>query len=121
LGADSIVVINETILEKPKDKEDGVRMLRLLSGKYHEVITSIALVQDKHIASTSSISRVKFREISLQEAQAYWHSGEPADKAGAYGIQGKAAVFVEHIEGSYSGIMGLPLYETAALLQEFGT
>ena len=120
LGADSIVVLNDMVLGKPKDKDDSIRMLLLLSGNTHEVITSVAVVQGDKITTACSISRVKFREISLDEAQAYWDTHEPVDKAGGYAVQGKAAVFVEHIAGSYSGIMGLPLFETAALLKEFG-
>ncbi len=119
LGADTVVVFNEMILGKPENKDDGIRMLQLLSGNTHEVLTSIAMVQDERIAVACSISRVQFREIALVEAEAYWDTEESVDKAGGYAIQGKGAVFIKKIEGSYSGIMGLPLYETALLLKEF--
>jgi septum formation protein len=120
LGADTIVVMHQEILGKPRDKADFLRMIQLLSGRTHEVITAIAMVQADKAAVKSSISRVAFREISLSEAEAYWETGEPADKAGGYGIQGKGAVFIKHILGSHSGIMGLPLYETAELAAAFG-
>lgn len=120
LGADTIVVMHQEILGKPRDKQDFLRMIQLLSGRTHEVITSIAMVQGDKTAVRNSISRVAFRDISLPEAEAYWATGEPADKAGGYGIQGRGAVFVKHILGSYSGIMGLPLYETAEMAAAFG-
>ncbi|HTM63085.1 MAG TPA: Maf family protein [Gammaproteobacteria bacterium] len=119
LGADTIVVLGDLILGKPKNKADSVRMLGMLSGKKHEVITAVAVKQGDKIVSTCVISHVWFREISQQEAQVYWETNEPADKAGSYAIQGKAAVFIEKMEGSYSGIMGLPLFESVALLNEF--
>jgi septum formation protein len=120
LGADTIVVLNGVILEKPKDKADGIHMLQQLSGHTHEVHTSVALVHGDRHALAHSVSLVTFRDLSLAEAEAYWGTGEPADKAGGYAVQGKAAVWIERIEGSYSGIMGLPLYETGMLLREFG-
>lgn len=120
LGADTIVVINNEILGKPKDAEDSVRMLRLLSGRMHEVMTAVALVQDQRIEQVTSLSRVYFREITAAEAEKYWYTQEPADKAGGYAIQGKAAIFVKSIEGSPSGIMGLPLFETMQLFGKFG-
>ncbi len=119
LGADTIVVFNENILGKPRNKEDGIQMLRLLSGNTHEVLISIAIVQNDHVAIACSVSRVQFRDIASSEMEAYWNTQEPVDKAGGYAIQGTGAIFVKHIEGSYSGIMGLPLYETALLLNEF--
>ncbi len=119
LGADTIVVFDGIILEKPKDMNDGIAMLRMLSGQTHEVITAVALVQGDRIETACSISHVKFREISTEEAESYWQSGEPLDRAGGYAIQGKAAVFIKRIEGSCSGVMGLPLFETAALLEKF--
>lgn len=121
LGADTIVVINNIILGKPKDKADALRMLALLSGKTHEVITAIAVVQGEHVVSACSISRVTFSEVTSLMAEAYWESGEPVDKAGAYAIQGGAARFITNIEGSYSGIMGLPLYEVNRALSEMMT
>lgn len=117
LGADTIVVFNDTILGKPKNKDDGINMLLMLSGKTHEALTSVAMVQQDRIETACSISRVTFRTLSSEEAERYWQSGEPADKAGGYGIQGRAAIFIKQIEGSHSGIMGLPLYETAELLR----
>lgn len=120
LGADTVVVFNNSLLEKPKDKEDSIRMLHQLSGNTHEVLTSIAIVQHDQIATACSISRVQFRDISRDEMEAYWNTQEPIDKAGGYAIQGRGAIFIKQIEGSYSGIMGLPLYETALLLKEFG-
>lgn len=116
LGADTIVVCDGEILGKPQDKTDGLRMLRMLSGKSHLVITAIALADEDHCKTAVSTSRVVFREITLAEAEHYWSTGEPIDKAGSYAIQGKAAIFIKEINGSYSGIMGLPLFETAALL-----
>lgn len=120
LGADTIVVMNQEVLGKPRDKADYLRMIQLLSARTHEVITSVAMVMDDKAEVRNSISRVAFREISVAEAEAYWATGEPADKAGGYGIQGRGAVFVKHILGTYSGIMGLPLFETAALAAVFG-
>lgn len=119
LGADTIVVLNNKVLGKPKNKEDGIHMLQMLSGKTHEVCTSIAIVQDTRIATACSVSRVQFRDLTLEEIHTYWDTNEPQDKAGSYAVQGKGAVFIKHIEGSYSGIMGLPLYETALLLKQF--
>ncbi len=95
-------------------------MLAALSGRTHEVLTAVALADRRQERVLLSRSRVCFRGISAAEAEAYWASGEPADKAGAYAIQGLGAVFVRTLEGSYSGVMGLPLFETAQLLNEFG-
>ena len=120
LGADTIVVCEQRVLEKPAHREQCLEMLSFLSGKTHQVITAVALTLNNKQLQRTCVSKVSFREISSQEASEYWHSGEPADKAGAYGIQGLGAVFVRNIEGSYSGIVGLPLYETQALLQQFG-
>jgi septum formation protein len=125
LGADTCVVVDEQILGKPRDREETLAMLGLLSGRSHRVLSAIAVVgRDKLGHDRAQVrvsdSLVTFRDISLSERQAYWHSGEPADKAGAYAIQGLGAVFVQRLEGSYSGVMGLPLFETAELLQAFG-
>lgn len=117
LGADTIVVCDGVILGKPKDENDAVETLLMLSGKRHEVITAIALVKGDRIDTAISVSTVLFRDITREEAHDYWASGEPCDKAGSYGIQGIAAIFIKEISGSHSGIMGLPLYETANLLQ----
>lgn len=119
LGADTVVVVDNIILGKPKDQADAMKMLALLSGRTHEVITAIALVKGERAVTKTSISRVTFRVITAEEAEAYWHTREPADKAGGYAIQGRGAIFIQHIEGSYSGIMGLPVYETFQVLQGF--
>jgi len=118
LGADTTVVAGDRIMGKPRDMEDAVAMLLDLSGRVHQVISAVALA-GAHAAVRASISDVKFRTLSAAECQAYWKTGEPQDKAGGYAIQGRAAQFVERLEGSYSGVMGLPLYETALLLKEF--
>ncbi|MBX2857878.1 MAG: Maf-like protein [Cellvibrionaceae bacterium] len=120
LGADTIVLCGQRVLEKPIDREDCLAMLALLSGKRHQVITAVAVTHEQRQRHLTCVSQVSFREISQQEASDYWYSGEPADKAGAYAIQGLGGVFVQQIEGSYSAIVGLPLYETQALLAEFG-
>jgi septum formation protein len=119
LGSDTAVVAGAAILGKPRDRADALAMLRALAGRTHRVLTGVALV-DGEVHYRLSDSRVSFRPIGEAEALAYWHSGEPADKAGAYGIQGLGAVFVTGLEGSYSGVMGLPLFETAQLLAEVG-
>ena len=119
LAADTSVVCDATVLGKPLDEADAVDMLRRLSGREHRVLSAVTLsTQDKQ-RTVLSESRVRFREISTEEAQQYYGSGEPLGKAGAYAIQGYAAVFVEQLIGSYSGVMGLPLFETAQLLAEF--
>ncbi|MCX7065294.1 MAG: Maf family nucleotide pyrophosphatase [Proteobacteria bacterium] len=120
LGADTVVVVDDVPLGKPIDRDDGVSMLTQLSGRGHDVLTAVALVQNSKSEVRLSRSRVFFREISQSEAQAYWLNGEPRDKAGGYGIQGIGGIFAQRIEGSYSGIVGLPLAETEALLQAFG-
>ena len=120
LGADTSVVIDGEVLGKPADQAQGVAMLRRLSGATHHVYTGVALVDHDHQATRLSVSTVSFRPLSLAECERYWRSGEPADKAGGYAIQGRGAVFISRLEGSYSGVMGLPLFETAELLREFG-
>lgn len=121
LGADTAVVSQGDILGKPKDAEDAVATLIQLAGEHHQVMSAVAMVgPDGEEHTRLSVSSVLFRPITLDEARAYWESGEPVDKAGGYAIQGKGAVFVERLEGSYSGVMGLPLFETAELLQAFG-
>jgi septum formation protein len=120
LGADTVVVVDGTVLGKPADRVEGLWMLTQLSGRAHEVLTAIALVHGRRSEVRLSRSVVTFRPISAAEAEAYWASGEPRDKAGGYGIQGIGGIFAERIEGSYSGIVGLPLAETEALLQAFG-
>jgi septum formation protein len=121
LGSDTTVAIDGEILGKPADEEDCVSILQLLSGRTHQVHTAVALRDDSGVASRLSVSEVTFRELSTEEMRRYWRSGEPADKAGAYAVQGLAAVFIRRIAGSYSGIMGLPLYETAELLAAANT
>jgi septum formation protein len=120
LAADTAVVIDGEILGKPNDCGDAQRMLRLLSGRSHEVLTAVALATEGRLTSCISRSEVRFREISALEAREYWNTGEPRDKAGAYAIQGHGAVFVADLNGSYSGVMGLPLYETAEFLRLAG-
>jgi len=119
LVADTVVCVDEKILGKPADPADAARMLRLLSGREHRVLTAVALRFEARTELIVSESRVRFCELPEAELQAYVDSGEPTDKAGAYAIQGRAAVFVTELHGSYSGIMGLPLYETAQLLAKF--
>lgn len=119
LGADTAVVLDGQILGKPEDRAAGLAMLAALSGRAHQVFTAVALADGTRCASQVVISRVHFRSITPAECEAYWDTGEPADKAGGYGIQGLGAVFVSHLEGSYSAVVGLPLAETAALLAEF--
>jgi septum formation protein len=120
LGADTAVVLDGRILGKPADFAESRAMLRALSGRSHEVLTAVALVSGGREAARVVSSEVSFRPISDAEIEAYWASGEPCDKAGSYGIQGLAAVFVNQLRGSYSAVVGLPLCETAELLGEFG-
>jgi septum formation protein len=118
LGADTAVVIDGTIMGKPRDRAHGMNMLRALSGRTHQVMTAVALA-GRHEAARVSISDVSFDELDEATCEAYWTSGEPLDKAGSYAIQGLAGAFVTRLQGSYSGVVGLPLNETAALLGEF--
>jgi len=120
LAADTVVVCGDLVLGKPKDKSDALRMLRQLSNRTHRVLSAVTVATTINQESAMSDTLVHFREISEIEAEQYWETGEPEGKAGAYGIQGFGAVFVQLINGSYSGVMGLPLYETAKLLGEFG-
>ena len=119
LGADTAVVLDGRILGKPTDRVDALATLSDLSGRTHEVLTAVALVSRERQVSRVVTSQVTFRALSQAEIEAYWASGEPQDKAGCYGIQGLAAVFVSQLQGSYSAVVGLPLCETAALLAEF--
>ncbi len=116
LSADTIVVIDNEVLGKPKNKEDALRMLSLLSNRTHQVFTAVALIDPSQVAIRVSKSDVTFSTISTEQAENYWETREPQDKAGAYAIQGMASIFIKNINGSYSGIMGLPLYETYNLL-----
>ncbi|PKQ42751.1 septum formation inhibitor Maf [Pseudomonas sp. YY-1] len=120
LGADTAVVLDGRILGKPADFAESRAMLQALSGRSHQVMTAVALVSGDREAARVVSSEVSFRPISEAEIEAYWASGEPCDKAGSYGIQGLAAVFVNRLQGSYSAVVGLPLCETAELLGEFG-
>ena len=120
LGADTTVVLDGRILGKPADRAEGLAMLAALSGKTHQVLTAVALAADERCEVRLVESRVTFRAISCEEAERYWASGEPADKAGGYAIQGLGAVFVRELQGSYSAVVGLPLCETAELLSAFG-
>ncbi|MGB5955599.1 Maf family protein [Pseudomonas sp.] len=120
LGADTAVVLDGRILGKPENREDALAMLAELSGREHQVLTAVALSDGQRVHSLCVTSKVRFRAISADEAQRYWASGEPADKAGGYAIQGLAAVFVTGLSGSYSAVVGLPLSETAELLARFG-
>jgi septum formation protein len=120
LAADTAVVLDGMIMGKPRDKPDAMSMLQKLSGRTHEVLTAVALRSQAGLGSLVSCSLVTFRRIERVEASAYWDTGEACDKAGAYAIQGNAAVFVADLRGSYSGVMGLPLFETAELLKAAG-
>jgi septum formation protein len=120
LGADTAVIIDGRILGKPLDQADALAMLTSLSGREHQVLTAVALFDGGRSEVVNVSARVRFRLIEPAEAQAYWASGEPVDKAGGYAIQGLGAVFVADLQGSYSAVVGLPLCETAALLGRFG-
>lgn len=120
LAADTTVVLDGRILAKPADRSDGERMLRELGGRTHAVLTAVAVATAEGLISRTSRSEVTFRAISAAEARDYWATGEPRDKAGGYAIQGGAAIFIADLRGSYSGVMGLPLFETAELLEQAG-
>jgi septum formation protein len=120
LGSDTVVVLDGRILGKPRDLDDAVDMLLALSGRSHSVLTGVALRTPEGTRTVLSATDVRFREIGRDEAIRYWQSGEPADKAGGYGIQGLGGMFVEAINGSYSGVMGLPVFETVELLKSAG-
>jgi septum formation protein len=120
LAADTTVVLDEVIFGKPKGRADGLAMLGTLSGRTHEVLTAVALSVGEDVSVSVSTSQVRLRPLSLEECAAYWETGEPLDKAGGYAIQGRGAAFIEWLSGSYSGVMGLPLYETAELLRGAG-
>ena len=120
LCADTTVTLGRAILGKPEDAKDAARMLRMLSGSTHRVLTAVALQHGTQRHAALSVSRVRFADITDAQIARYADSGEPLGKAGAYAIQGAAAAFIEHISGSYSGIMGLPMFETAQLLRQAG-
>ena len=119
LGADTCVVQEGRILGKPTDFAEAKQMLGALSGCTHQVLTAVALVSAAHQEVVCVSTSVRFGTLTDAQIAAYWASGEPCDKAGSYGIQGLGAVFVEHIQGSYSAVVGLPLYETCQLLKRF--
>jgi len=119
LGADTAVVLDGRILGKPVDRGEALATLRALSGRTHQVLTAVAVADATRARACVVTSRVSLRALSDAEIEAYWASGEPHDKAGSYGIQGLAAVFVSQLQGSYSAVVGLPLCETAELLAEF--
>ena len=120
LASDTIVVVEDKIFGKPVDQNDALNMLSLLSGETHRVLTAVSVTSCNRSKTICSETFVNLRVINVEEAQAYWETGEPRDKAGAYAIQGFGAAFVESISGSYSGVMGLPLFETVKLLGDFG-
>lgn len=120
LAADTTVVLDGRIYGKPRDREDALAMLGRLSGRTHDVLTAVALADSQGVVGLLSASTVKFRRLAPAECTAYWDTGEPRDKAGGYAIQGRGAVFVEALSGSYSAVMGLPLFETAELLRASG-
>ena len=120
IGADTAVVLDGAVFGKPRDRADALAMLAALSARRHRVLTGVAVQSPAGITSVLSTSEVQFREIDPDEARAYWQSGEPADKAGAYAVQGLGGAFVASIAGSYSGIVGLPVFETTALLKRAG-
>jgi septum formation protein len=120
IGADTAVVLDGTIYGKPASADDFRRMMGALGGRRHEVYTGVAVVRNGHTTVRTSVSRVRLRRLDAEELARYWASGEPRDKAGGYAIQGLGALFVSGIEGSYSGVVGLPLYETGELLAAAG-
>ena len=120
LCSDTTVALGPSIFGKPQDAREAQRMLRALSGKTHRVLTAVAVGTARQRVAALSISRVRFAALSARQIQEYVASGEPMGKAGAYAVQGRAAAYISHMSGSYSGIMGLPMFETAQLLQRFG-
>jgi septum formation protein len=118
LGSDTSVIFEQHILGKPESLEDCCKQLLMLSNNTHQVLTAIAVVRNNKVYSAIISTDVTFKTLSIEEIQRYWHTGEPRDKAGSYGIQGIGGQFVTQIKGSYSAVVGLPLYETAKLLAE---
>jgi septum formation protein len=119
LAADTSVILDNKILMKPVDFNDGKRILSTLSGRQHQVLTAVAILYKQQINSIVVSTDVFFKTLSAQEISDYWHTGEPQDKAGSYAIQGIAGKFITHIHGSYSAVVGLPLYETEQLLTKY--
>jgi len=120
LAADTTLDVDGEIIGKPKDEQEAMTILGRLSGRAHRVLTSVAIAHGERVEERTSVSEVRFRPLGADEIRRYVLSGEPLDKAGAYGIQGRAAIFIEEIRGSHSGIVGLPLCEAALLLRSFG-
>ena len=120
LGADTLVILGDRVFGKPRSKEEALNMLASLSGTTHQVLTAVALMANGELQTAVSVTEVQFREIHPDEAEAYWQSGEPAGKAGAYAVQGLGGIFVSAINGSYTGVVGLPVFETADLLRRAG-
>jgi|SaaInlV_200m_DNA_4_1039719.scaffolds.fasta_scaffold12976_2 septum formation protein len=120
LGADTIVVHRGAVLQKPTCRADGLEMLSRLSGETHQVMSAVTVVSERGVQQRLNCSEITFRTITEMEREAYWAHGESSDKAGGYAVQGMAAVFIANLKGSYSGVMGLPLFETAQLLRETG-
>ena len=118
LCADTTVALGRAILGKPENAQDAVRILKTLSGQTHRVLTAVAVASGRHRLLSVSVSKVRFAPMKLSEIKAYVATGEPFGKAGAYGVQGMAAAYISDIKGSYTGFMGLPLYETAELLRK---
>lgn len=120
LAADTIIALDDLLLGKPESELDAKRMWSLMSGRWHQVLTAVAVLDQSQQQVIVQQSRVLFCSLSTEEMDSYWRTGEPVGKAGAYAIQGQAACWIERIEGSYSSIMGLPLFETSKLLKQFG-
>lgn len=118
IGADTEVVLDAEVLGKPVDRQHGIAMLQRLQGRTHEVLSAVVLVSDRGEHNAVSRSQVRFAPMSMADIERYWDSGEPLGKAGGYAIQGRGAAYIESLSGSYSGVMGLPLYETAQLLRQ---
>ena len=120
IGSDTLGLMGDQLLVKPTDVEHSIKMLSAMSGNWHEILTAVAITYKDNTTVLLNRNRVLFRKISQDEMIRYWETGEPQDKAGSYAVQGIAAMFIERIEGSYSGIMGLPLFETMQLLNDLG-
>jgi septum formation protein len=120
IGADTTVIFKNEIIGKPKSKEDAVRILKLLSGNTHEIVTGFTVIKGKKSITRHVISRVKFKKLTEAEIKAYVATGEPMDKAGGYGIQERGGLFIESIDGDYFNVVGLPIFAVAEALKEFG-
>lgn len=120
IGADTVVVQGDAVFGKPQTAAEAVSMLEALSDAVHQVMTGVAVRRGEHVHTAVSVTDVRFRSIDADEARRYWNTGEPADKAGAYAVQGLGGIFVASINGSYSGVVGLPVFETSQLLRNVG-